>query len=77
VYAHYVYGGTLRKTVRIARQPEACGVFDVRRRQIPIPSPRVGNWTLQIDQQKAYSAEPTSNWVRMLIRVRQVFTDPG
>lgn len=76
VYAHYVYGDAVRKTVRLARQPSACGAFDVRRRQIPIDSPRVGDWTVQIDQQQDYTAEPTSNWVRMLIAVRRVFRDP-
>jgi hypothetical protein len=76
VFAHYVFGGTVRKTVRLARQPGPCGAFDVRRKQIPIRQPRIGNWTVQIDQQESYEAEPSSNWVRMLITVRQVFRDP-
>jgi hypothetical protein len=77
VYAHYLYGGRVRKTVRLGRQPTTpCGTFNVRRRQIPIRRPRTGDWTLQIDQQRRYSAEPATNWVRLLIRLREVFVAP-
>jgi hypothetical protein len=77
VYAHYVYGGKVRRTVRLSRAAAGpCGTFDVRRRQIPIRRPRTGDWTLQIDQQRRYSAEPVTNWVRLLIRLREVFLDP-
>jgi hypothetical protein len=77
VFAHYVFRDRVRKTVRLTREASACGAFKVRRRQIPVPQPKVGDWTLQIDQQRRYSAEPESNWVRLLIRVRRVFLDPG
>jgi hypothetical protein len=77
VYAHYVFGGKVRRTVRLSRRTAGpCGTFSVRRRQIPIRRPRTGDWTLQIDQQRRYSAEPTTNWVRLLIRLREVFVDP-
>jgi hypothetical protein len=78
VYAHYVFGGKVRRTVRLSRTAAGpCGTFNVRRRQIPIRRPRTGDWTLQIDQQRRYSAEPATNWVRLLIRLREVFVDPG
>lgn len=78
VYAHYVFGGKVRRTVRLTRQAAGpCGTFGVRRPQIPIRRPRTGDWTLQIDQQRRYSADPPTNWVRLLIRVRRVFADPG
>jgi hypothetical protein len=76
VFAHYLYGGAVRKTVRLVRRPEACGAFEVRRRQIPV-RPRVGNWTVQIDQQQTYTATPSSNWVRMRIKVRRIFIPPA
>jgi hypothetical protein len=76
VFAHYLYAGAVRKTVRLVRRPEACGAFAVRRRQIPV-RPRVGNWTVQIDQQQTYTATPSSNWVRMRIKVRRVFVPPA
>jgi hypothetical protein len=76
VYVHYVFGGKARKTVRLARRPAACGTFSVRRRQIPVRRPRPGVWTLQVDQRRAYRANPGTNWVRIPINVREVFVDP-
>jgi hypothetical protein len=76
VYGHYVFDGKVRKTVRLTRRTSPCGAFSVRRRQIPV-RPRLGDWTLQVDQQRAYEAEPdTATWVEILIRVRNVFPDP-
>jgi hypothetical protein len=70
VWGHYLYRGVLRKTVRLARRPEgACGTFAVRRRQIPVVRPRIGRWTLQVDQQKFYAAAPNSVFVRITITV--------
>jgi hypothetical protein len=77
VYAHYLFGGEVRKTRRLARRTfGACGKFSVRRRQLPIRSPRTGEWTVQIDQRRRYREDPGTNWVRLLIRVRRVFQDP-
>ena len=73
VYAHYLYGGRVRRTVRIARPQGDCGTFTVRRRQIPVRRPRTGDWTLQVDQRRDYSDAPGTNWVRLLIKVRQFF----
>ena len=40
VWAHYLYKGKLRKTVRLVRQIDnPCGTFSVRRRQIPVKRP--------------------------------------
>jgi hypothetical protein len=70
VWAHYLYRGVVRKTVRLARQPSgACGTFSVRRRQIPVVRPGIGRWTLQVDQQKTYADAPDSVFVRITITV--------
>jgi hypothetical protein len=75
VYAHYLYGGKVRKTVRLGRTRGACGTIAARRRQIPLRRPRTGAWTLQVDQRRDWAADPGTNWVRLLIRVRRVFRD--
>jgi hypothetical protein len=78
VYAHYVYRGRSRKTVRLT--PAAlgpCGTFSVRRRQIPIRHPHVGLWTIQVDQKRRYSAAPGTNLVRIDIRLREQFLPPA
>jgi hypothetical protein len=73
VWAHYVYKGKSRRTVRLARRPTGgCGTFSVRRRQIPITRPSIGRWTLQVDQQRTYSPSPQSVSVRMFIDVQRV-----
>lgn len=77
VYAHYVYGGRERRTVRLARRPRGrCGRFAVRRRQIPIDDPRTGRWVVQFDQKRAWAPEPDPVWVRLPIRVVEVFREP-
>ena len=73
VYAHYLYGGRVRRTVRIARPQGDCGTFTVRHRQIPVRRPRTGDWTLQVDQRRDYNDTPGTNWVRLRIRVREIF----
>jgi hypothetical protein len=77
VYGHYVFGGKVRKTVRFVDRPVApCGVFHTRRRQIPVRKPHVGDWTLQVDQQRRYSPQPETNAQRVIIRVRESFKLP-
>ena len=77
VFAHYVFGGVLQKTVRLAKQPVApCGVFSVRHRQIPVRNARVGDWLLQIDQQRRWAVPPASNMQAMTITVRETFLAP-
>jgi hypothetical protein len=72
IWGHYVFGGKVRKTIRLAPRPESpCGVFHAKRRQIPVRKPAVGDWTLQVDQQRRYSPHPASNAQRVFIRVRE------
>lgn len=71
VYAHYLFGGKVRKTVVLATPQGACGTFTVRRRQIPVKRARIGKWTLRVDQQKAYSPNPVSGWVSIPITVER------
>jgi hypothetical protein len=72
VFAHYVRAGKLRKTVSLGAPQGPCGRVAVKRRQIPIKRPKVGRWTLQVDNQPIYSAEPVSVFVRLAITVRRV-----
>lgn len=77
VYAHYVFGGVVQKTVRLVpRSVTPCGVFSVKRRQIPVTNARVGDWLLQIDQQRTWAQRPASNMQAMTIKVRETFLDP-
>lgn len=72
VYAHYLFRGKLRKTVKLkARAAGPCGTFTVRKRQIPL-KPRLGKWTLQVDHEEAYSPTPTGINVRLSITVQRV-----
>jgi hypothetical protein len=76
VYAHYLYGRKLQleKTVRLAAGSSSpCGTFSVKRRQIPVENARTGNWTIQIDQKKAYDPQPDPVWVRLPIKVSESF----
>ena len=76
VWAHYLYKGKLRKTVRLVRKiANPCGTFSVRRKQLPIKRPRrfLGRWRLQVDQQRKYSRAPAGVNVRADIDVQQVF----
>jgi hypothetical protein len=77
VYGHYLNRGRVRKTVKLARHPGApCGTFSVKRRQIPVRKPRLGQWLLQIDQQRKYHRAPERGAIRVIIRVESVFTPP-
>jgi hypothetical protein len=57
IFAHYVFKGRERQTVRIAKPFGDCGQFSVRRRQFPFKSPHTGTWTVQFDQEKAYNPQ--------------------
>jgi hypothetical protein len=72
VWGHYVFRGQVRRTVRLGHPQGDCGTFDVRRRQIPVPRPRTGRWTLQVDQQRVYATPPDSVFVRVDITVQRV-----
>ena len=70
VYAHYVFAGKSRRTVRIGRPRGDCGTFSVRRKQFPFrKNPRVGVWTIWFDQEARYSPK-TEVRVPLIIRVR-------
>jgi hypothetical protein len=72
VWGHYVFKGKPRRTVQLSRRPkDACGTFSVKRQQFPIFRPRTGRWTLQVDQQKAYSSTPSSAFARVKITVQR------
>ena len=74
VWAHYLYKGKVRKTVRLVRRiTNPCGLFSVKRKQIPIKRPKLGVWRLQVDQQKHYSRAPDGVNVRADINVQKVF----
>jgi hypothetical protein len=78
IYAHYIYRGTVRKTVRMARGPRGdCGAFRARRRQIPVRNPGLGRWTVQFDQSRRFVdvTDPNARpilFVRIGIRLRLV-----
>jgi hypothetical protein len=75
IWAHYLYKGKLRKTVRMARKPRGgCGGFKVRRPQIPIKRPGLGDWTIQFDQSRSFVDPATQPivFVRLGIRIRLV-----
>jgi hypothetical protein len=75
VWAHYLYKGKVRKTVRLVKRiKNPCGTFSVKRKQIPIKRPKLGVWRLQVDQQKRYSRAPAGVNVRADIKVQKVFT---
>lgn len=71
VFAHYLFRGRLRKTVRLAPAVGECGTFAVRARQIPISHPRTGRWTVDFDQRRRYGAAPPVR-DRLIIQVRRV-----
>jgi hypothetical protein len=74
VWAHYLYNGKVRKTVRLVKRiKNPCGTFSVKRKQIPIKRPKLGVWRLQVDQQKRYSRAPDGVNVRADIKVQKVF----
>ncbi len=72
VYAHYVRKGKHRKTVELGAPQGPCGRISAKRRQIPVKRPGLGRWTVQVDNQPDYSAEPVSVFVRLAITVRRV-----
>lgn len=74
VWAHYLFKGKVRRTVRLVRRIDnPCGLFSVRRKQIPIRRPKLGRWRLQVDQQRRYSRAPDGVNVRADIDVQRVF----
>ena len=54
VYAHYVHGGKLKKTVRMSGAPGVCGTWSAKRKQIPVQRAKTGRWIVQFDQAHRY-----------------------
>jgi hypothetical protein len=69
VYAHYLRGSHLVRTVRLATPHGACGTFAVRAREIPVPRPASGTWTVVIDQARRSEAVDVPVYVRLTIVV--------
>jgi hypothetical protein len=69
VYAHYLRADKLRKTVSLGAPEGPCGRVDVRRRQFPIKRPKLGRWTLQVDNQADYTPDTVN--VKVTINVRR------
>jgi hypothetical protein len=71
VYAHYLYKGKVRKTVRMARKTSRCGGWRSHRPQIPVTDPKTGEWTVQFDQSKRYRSpnDPNSGLRGVYVRV--------
>jgi hypothetical protein len=72
VWAHYVFGERVRKTVRIGAPARPCGGWTVRRVQLPVGKPPVGDWTIQFDQSRKYAANPAGLFVRLPLHVTAV-----
>jgi len=79
VYAHYIFDGKLKKTVKMSGNPNACGEWKKRAQQIPVDDPSTGIWTVQFDQLKKYKNpavkpdEFNSVYVQLRISVTRVF----
>lgn len=68
VYAHYRYRNKTRE--RVSFDPSGpCGKFSARKRQIPVRRAGTGRWTVQFSQQKSYSSNPPTMFVRLTILV--------
>ena len=55
VYAHYVLGGKLKKTVRIGALSGDCGNLRKRMKQFPFRPVPAGDWRVDFDTSRAYS----------------------
>jgi hypothetical protein len=79
VYAHYVFKGKLKKTVKMSGDQNACGEWKKRAKQIPVKNPSTGIWTVQFDQLKKYkdpfdrSSTFNSVFAQLRISVTRVF----
>jgi len=69
VFAHYLRGGAVRRTVSLGAPEGPCGRVDVRRRQFPIKRPKLGRWTLQVDNKADYTPDTVN--VKVTINVRR------
>ncbi len=71
VYAHYVFAGKSRKTVRLGVPTGDCGLISSKRKQFPFKkSPQVGVWTIQFDQEAVYNPKAAIR-VPLTVRVKR------
>ena len=71
VYAHYVFAGKSRKTVRLGVPTGDCGLISSKRKQFPFKkSPQVGVWTIQFDQEAVYNPKAAIR-VPLTVRVKK------
>ena len=54
LYAHYLLGGKLRKTVTIGRLTGRCGNLRIRMREFPFRPVPAGVWRVEIDASRTY-----------------------
>ena len=72
IYAHYVFAGKVRRSVRLGLPKGPCGTFNFKRKQFPFKkSPRRGTWTIQFDQHPQYNPKAPVR-VPMTIRVQRL-----
>jgi hypothetical protein len=70
VYLHYVSpSGAAADTVTLGRTGGQCGYLETKSRKVFPFTPTVGNWTFQIDTNKAYSTHPAGAWARIRVGV--------
>jgi hypothetical protein len=70
VYAHYVYNGKLRRTVKMSGNPNGCGEWRKRAAQIPVNDPATGIWTVQFDQYKKYKDPADGGFNSVFVQLR-------
>ena len=68
VWAHYIYRGKLRKTVKMVGRTGECGTWTTHKPQFPLRSPALGTWLVQFDQRKRLTRSPPF-FVQLKIRV--------
>lgn len=71
VYVHYLKDGEVRRSIRVAVPRRPCGLFRVRRAQFPF-QPGLGDWVLQVDQQRVFAPIPGTPFVQLPVTVRRV-----
>lgn len=71
IYGHFRFGGKTIRNYRFGKAQGACGTLTAHARRLPARS-RPGQWRLQIDQRKTYSAN-TSPRVTATFTIRRTF----
>lgn len=70
IYGHFRFGGRTRRDYRFGTAEGPCGTLVVRARRVPVERLPTGRWLLQVDQRRAYSAEPP--WRRVSFALRRI-----